>query len=74
MLRCCDGNSERNDSMSNEKNTLNDIKSGKGLPPINTSTNGSSSNGFTTENRGQNSNGICTEIFSLNKNNKMEGG
>lgn len=60
--------------MSGEKNTLNDIKSGKGLPPINTTSNGNSSNGLTTENRGQDSNGIRTDRFTLNQDTDKKGG
>lgn len=60
--------------MSDEKNTLNDIKSGKGLPPINTSNGGSNSSGLTSENRGQASNGIRTDRFTLNKDSDKKGG
>ena len=60
--------------MSDEKNTLNDIKSGKGLPPINTSNGGSTSSGLTTENRGQDSSGIRTDRFTLNQDSDKKGG
>lgn len=60
--------------MSDEKNTINDIKSGKGLPPINTPNGGSSSNGLTTENRGQNSAGIRIDRFAQIKDSDKNDG
>ena len=60
--------------MSDEKKLINDIKSGKGLPPINTTNNGSSSNGLTTENRGQEYSGLRTDRFTLDKDGNKKGG
>lgn len=60
--------------MSDKKNTLNDIKSGKGLPPINPSNIGSSSSGLTTEIRRQYSRGIRTDRFTLNQDSDKKGG
>lgn len=59
--------------MGDDKNTLNDIKSGKGLPPINTNSNENSSKGLTTENRGQDSKGVRTDRFTLNQNSDKKG-
>ena len=53
--------------MSDNKSTLDDIKSGKGLPPINNQPNkGSTSSGLATEQRGQDANGFRTDRFTLN--------
>lgn len=53
---------ERIIPMSDNKSTLADIKSGKGLPPINTQSNtGSTSSGLTLERSWQNSNGFRVE-------------
>jgi len=61
--------------MSDNKSTLADIKSGKGLPPINTQSNtGSTSSGLTSEQRGQDSNGFRTDRFTLNNGNGGKGG
>ena len=51
---------------SNNKSTLNDIKTGKGLPPIKTQP--TSSEGITHEQRNQNSDGIRKDRFTIKTN------
>ena len=66
--------------MSDEKNTLNDINSGKGLPPINTDSNGNHPNhpnhpnppkGLTIEQR--NTKVIRNGKFPFNRNSSKKG-
>ena len=55
--------------MSNKDKTLNDIKSGKGLPPLQPKSNtNSSTSGVTKESR----NGLHTERFTLNGHNSAK--
>ena len=54
-------------------NTTNkDILSGKGLQPLNTSTQGSASSGLTVESREQIQPGFRLDIFSLDEKNKQD--
>ena len=52
--------------------TNQDILSGKGLKPIQTSTTNPKQSGITTENRGQNTSGIRLDRFT--KNTDKDGG
>ena len=49
--------------------TMQDIKSGKGLPPLSSTTNQSTANGISTEQRGYDS-GFSFENFTLNQQKK----
>lgn len=57
--------------MSDDSKLLNDIKSGKGLPPIEpASSSNPQKNGLTTENRGKDFNGLRIDTFGLNDKTK----
>lgn len=71
MLCGCNGYPEGGINMNDDKTTLNDIKSGKGLAPINTASSGNTLAGFTSENRGQNFGGFRSDRFALNGDKKQ---
>lgn len=57
----------------NERSLLEDIKSGKGLPPITPSNTDNNTPGLTTEHRAEDVVGLCTERFTKSDNENDKG-